>query len=217
MQKPAPDSAARLRMSLAACALMMATSTADPAAQAASGAAAMAAATHVSQSVILKKIQAYCTTSWRNAGISRQDWDDCTQDVLARILDSIPDDQPSRAINKPTSEERRELNRAIWATAQRWRRAPRHSSLAQDMGRPASPDPWPERMEALGHVRKAIDSSDARLSPTQKDIVTRWSNGQAISSIASELKLSPARVSDEKYKAIQKLKQYFNVDEVSEI
>jgi hypothetical protein len=47
------------------------------------------------------------------------------------------------------------------------------------------------------------------LSSTQREIVSRWSDGE---SIAESLKLSPARISDEKYKAIQKLRQHFGTD-----
>lgn len=67
-------------------------------------------------------------------------------------------------------------------------------------------------MESLAQVRNAVDGDEARLSPTQREIVARWSDGESISAIAESLKLSPARISDEKYKAIQKLRQHFSSD-----
>ena len=67
-------------------------------------------------------------------------------------------------------------------------------------------------MDSLNQVRNAVSGEDARLSPTQRKIVTRWSDGESVSDIAESLKLSPARISDEKYKAIQKLRQHFGMD-----
>lgn len=208
MQAP-PDQKSRLRISLAACALVVATSAAEPSAQAAGSVAAAASAVgQVSETAVLNKIRAYCTRSWMNAGISRQEWDDSTQDVYLRLLSSLGRDRIYQAIEAPDSDERRELNRAIWATSQRRRRAQRHTSLIDESVKVAESDPWPEKMESLHQVRQAIDSQAAKLSPTQQEIVTRWSNGEAISGIADEMKLSPARVSDEKYKAIQKLRSH---------
>lgn len=204
-----PDQTSRLRLSLAACALVVATSAAEPSAQAAGSVAAAASAVgQVSEAAVLKKIRAYCTRSWMNAGIARQEWDDSTQDVYLRLLTSLGRDRIYKAIEAPDSDERRELNRAIWATSQRRRRAQRHASLMDDGVKEVETDPWPAKMESLNQVRQAIDAPDARLSPTQREIVTRWSNGEPISGIADEMKLSPARVSDEKYKAIQKLRSH---------
>lgn len=214
MDKPLPASSPRrLRMSLAACALVVATSAADRSTQAVGGAfAAVTAGAKVSQADLLRKIEAYCNRSWQNAGVARQDWSDCTNDVFARILESLGRDGLHRAIEDRESDQRRELNRSIWATAQRWRRSPRLSPLTGDDARSTERDPWPAKMEALSQVRSAIDADDVRLSPAQRDIVTRWSDGESITSIADALKLSPARVSDEKYKAIQKLRRHFGSD-----
>lgn len=216
MDKPiSAPTTARLRMSLAACALVVASTAADASTQAASSAvAAMSAGAKVSQSELLRKIEAYCTRSWQNAGVARQDWADCTNDVFVRVLQTLGKEGLHRAIEVRESDQRRELNRSIWATAQRWRRSPRLSPIGDDEGRAAEHDPWPARMESISQVRDAIESGDARLSPTQRDIVSRWSDGEAIGSIADTLELSPARVSDEKYKAIQKLRHHFGVDGV---
>jgi len=65
-------------------------------------------------------------------------------------------------------------------------------------------------MAQLEKVHEAMASDESRLSPAQREIVTRWSDGESISDIAESLELSPARISDEKYKAIQKLRRYFS-------
>jgi DNA-binding NarL/FixJ family response regulator len=49
------------------------------------------------------------------------------------------------------------------------------------------------------------------LSKRQQDILQLISEGYNVADIASELAMSPERVSDEKYKAIQKLRSYFSV------
>lgn len=210
--KGTQDSKSKLKLSLAAAALVVATSAAEPSAQAASGVAvaASAAVSQVSESTLLRKIQAYCSQSWRNAGIRSQEWPDCTQQVFARLLERIPRERLLQAIDDPDSPERRELNRAIWATSQRSRRAKSHSPLVGDAGRVDEADVWPAKMARIEQVQQAVDSKESRLSPTQREIVSRWSDGESISEIAESLKLSPARISDEKYKAIQKLRRYFS-------
>jgi DNA-binding CsgD family transcriptional regulator len=209
------DTRSAIRLSLAACALVVATSAAEPAStQAATGmaAAATAAVSQVSESVVLKKIRAYCSRSWQNAGISHQEWSDCTQQVFARLLERVDRDRLLIAIEDSESPERRELNRAIWATSQRSRREKKYSSLEFAESHSKNNDAWPAKIESLNQVRSAVNGEDARLSPTQREIVTRWSDGESISAIAECLKLSPARISDEKYKAIQKLRQHFGTD-----
>ena len=207
-----PDQTSRLRLSMAACALVVATTTAEPSDEAVGS--VPAAVERISDSTVLKKVGACCTRSWMNAGIDRQEWDDSTQEVYLQLLTSLGCDRIYNAIEAPDSDERRDLNRAIWATSQRRRRARRYTSLIDDVVKvgdvvkAVETDPWPAKMESLRQVRKAIDSPDVRLSPTQQEIVTRWSKGESISGIANEMKLSPARVSDEKYKAIQKLRAH---------
>lgn len=213
-KEPSDNKRSAIRLSLAACALVVATSAVEPAAQAASGvvAAATAAVGNVSEAVVLRKIRAYCSRSWQNAGINHQEWSDCTQQVFARLLERIDRDRFLIAIEDPESPERRELNRAIWATSQRSRREKKYSSLEYCVSQSENSDPWPAKLESLARVREAVVNEDVRLSSTQQEIVSRWSDGESISSIAETLKLAPARISDEKYKAIQKLRRHFDGD-----
>ncbi|MFP6764713.1 MAG: sigma-70 family RNA polymerase sigma factor, partial [Planctomycetaceae bacterium] len=203
-----PEPSTRLRLSLAACALVVATSTAEATVRPATGIQADAAiAGQLSESAILRKVQSYCLRSWLNAGIPRQDWDDCTQDVYLRLLSRLPGNELSIAIDEPDSVARRELNRAVWATSQRCRRARVHTSLTTETPSPTGPVTYPEHSESVQLIRHAIESADSNLSPIQRQIVTQWSNGEAIRTIAENLSMSPARVSDDKYKAIQKLRR----------
>jgi RNA polymerase sigma factor (sigma-70 family) len=58
--------------------------------------------------------------------------------------------------------------------------------------------------------REAVREASQRvLSDRQQHILKLISDGHNVADIASELKMSPERVSDEKYKAIQKLRNYF--------
>ncbi len=195
LSKTPVDTRSAIRLSLAACALVVATSAAEPAsAQAATGvaAAATAAVGQMSESVVLKKIRAYCSRSWQNAGINHQEWSDCTQQVFARLLERVDRDRFLIAIEDSESPERRKLNRAIWATSQRSRREKKYSSLEFAEAHSKNDDLWPAKMDSLNQVRNAVSGEEARLSPTQREIVTRWSGGESISAIAESLKLSPA-------------------------
>ena len=50
------------------------------------------------------------------------------------------------------------------------------------------------------------------LSPRQRKIVELSADGWAVPDIAAELETTPERVSDEKYKAIRKLRTHLGVD-----
>ena len=49
------------------------------------------------------------------------------------------------------------------------------------------------------------------LSRRQQNILRMICDGYNVADIAHELSISPDRVSDEKYKAVQKLRSYFSV------
>ena len=74
----------------------------------------------------------------------------------------------------------------------------RNNSAAAMMSGPSSSKP-PQRV----------------LSSRQQHILTLICDGYNVADIASELAMSPERVSDEKYKAIQKLRTYFKVEMAS--
>jgi DNA-binding CsgD family transcriptional regulator len=152
----------------------------------------------------IEKLQQYCAASWRNAGIRREEWDDCTQQALVELLEQVREDGLPTAIEDSQSDERRELNRAVWRLVQRWRRAPRHSS-------------FDERSAPVGSDAGVAQSSDRNwsqivdlaadvISDRQLRILDMTRDGWRTPEIAQHLGISTDRVSDEKYKAISKLR-----------
>lgn len=149
-------------------------------------------------------IERYCTTSWRQAGIPIQDWEDCTQDTLLELLSRLPQQRVSQAIEKPKSDERRELMRSVWCVAQRWRRGSQRQAVSLDLvadceTQDSSKD-WDFADGEL--VNAALDS----LGETQRNILRLWGDGNSVAEISAQLDMPPARVSDQKYKAIRSLK-----------
>jgi RNA polymerase sigma factor (sigma-70 family) len=162
------------------------------------------------QAKTLDQVERYCASSWRNAGIHPQDWSDCTQEAITRLLERVPQDRLNAAFYDGETPERRELKRAIWSTIQRWRRAPRMGSLESA---PLADD----HDDARAHdARDSLDVALRSVSPRQQRILAMWSEGYAIDEIARDLNMSAPRASDEKYKAIRKLqKALASVEEVS--
>ena len=165
------------------------------------------ATAEVKESRAIESIDRYCQASWRNARIAPQDWEECTQQTFAELLDRVSRDRWSVAIEDKESSERRELNRSIWRIAQRWRRAPRPRHGSTELLAAQSPSPQKDTDGPnLDDVRQAISSPDTGLSARQQDVMCRWIDGDTVAEIAADLDLPPARVSDEKYKAIRKLR-----------
>jgi RNA polymerase sigma factor (sigma-70 family) len=69
-----------------------------------------------------------------------------------------------------------------------------------------------DRIDERDAVRQA---SERVLSSRQQHILQLLCDGHNVADIASEMSMSPERVSDEKYKAIQKLRTYFHTETVS--
>ncbi|WP_238602590.1 sigma-70 family RNA polymerase sigma factor [Fimbriiglobus ruber] len=155
----------------------------------------------------VKDITKYCQVCWRNARLPMDRWDDCTQQVFARLLERVPQGQWTAMLNTE-GDERREFFRAIDAVKKRTQRARRYVDL--------SPDHADDRNRAADHVRDQWETVDraARdvLSPRQQRIVELAAGGWAVPEIAVELGTTPERVSDEKYKAIRKLRTHLGVD-----
>ena len=154
----------------------------------------------------IQQLERYCTASWRNAGIDRQEWQDCTQQTLAELLQRVSRRRLVKAICDASSPERRELNRTVWRMVQRWRRSPHWfpyrdgagtggKSIVSDLdGR----EVWEDIMTAARQC----------LSVRQQRILRLTRDGWRTAEIAQKLHLSPARVSDEKYKAIGRLRAH---------
>lgn len=155
----------------------------------------------------IEKIERYCTASWRNAGIAQQDWSDCTQQALAELLERISRVQLHEAIDDSDSDARRELNRSVWRMTQRWRRSTRWLSL--DEARTVSTTP--ARDDHAEAWEQVISASQKCLSDRQQEILSLTREGYKVGEIADQLSISAARVSDEKYKAIGKLRNTLGV------
>lgn len=157
-----------------------------------------------SESRAIEQIERYCAVSWRNAGIDHQDWPDCTQEALLDLLQRVTRGRLSTAITDAGSGERRELNRSVWRTAQRWRRRPRclpfQETINQSDGTASESDDT-----SLAWNEVLAVSRDC-LSQRQQQILQLTRDGWRVSEIAEELQLTPARISDEKYKAVCKLR-----------
>lgn len=172
---------------------------------AAMGPEARADATEISPKAITN-ISRYCTACWRNARLPEDQWNDCTQEVLCRLLKNLPA-KSWEQILKHESEERREFVRAIDAVKKRHQRNRWQSAVSPELVADVRDVETRSRNEQRDAVREA---SEQVLSERQQNILKLITEGHNVADIASELKMSPERVSDEKYKAIQKLRTYFN-------
>jgi RNA polymerase sigma factor (sigma-70 family) len=151
----------------------------------------------------IQDISRYCTTCWRNARLPVDRWGDCTQEVLIRLLERL-EPRGWEQVLAGEGEERREFFRAIDAVKKRTQRERHRVPLLDDAIAGAGDDPaYREEREALRQAASQL------LSPRQQNIVRMTCEGWSIADIAVELATTPERVSDDKYKAIQKLRTHF--------
>ncbi|MCZ2343340.1 MAG: sigma-70 family RNA polymerase sigma factor [Bacteroidales bacterium] len=159
--------------------------------------------------VVLDELTRYCQACWRNARVPFDQWEDCTQQVLTRLLERVPIGNWSIMLRSDDedSPNRRELFRAIDATKKRSQRARKLQPLIPEIR-----DSRASQQYGLQEQREAVEQASERvLSPRQQRIVELSADGWAVQEIATELNSTAERVSDEKYKAIRKLRSYFGV------
>jgi RNA polymerase sigma factor (sigma-70 family) len=153
----------------------------------------------------LRDLTRYCTTCWRNAHLDPACWPDCTQEVFCRLLERVEPEAWDRLL-RDENEDRREFLRAIDAVKKRTQRGRgRYITLAE---------PVADRRDAadrrLAEERGAVEHAAAvLLSPRQQQILRKSLEGWSVNDIATALAVPPERVSDEKYKAVQKLRSHF--------
>jgi RNA polymerase sigma factor (sigma-70 family) len=150
----------------------------------------------------VNNISKYCTACWRNARLQPDHWADCTQEVLTRLLQSIAPRAWERVFEQET-DERREFLRAIDAVKKRTQRAQRPAPLAEDVADRTDA----HRREHDEQRRIVLQAADQHLSDRQQQIVNLSLDGWSVHEIADRLRLPATRVSDEKYKAIQRLRR----------
>jgi RNA polymerase sigma factor (sigma-70 family) len=150
----------------------------------------------------------YCTACWRNARLHPDCWCDCTQEVFSRLLARVAPNDWDRLLQKD-SEERRELLRAIDAVKKLTQR--RKKWLPPTYDHPADHNDLHRRQVA--DQREAVaEAAEQVLSPRQRRIVQLSFDGWSVQEIAADMHTPPARVSDEKYKAIRKLRRSLSGD-----
>jgi RNA polymerase sigma factor (sigma-70 family) len=158
----------------------------------------------VSESPALTDVSRYCTACWRNARLPVDAWGDCTQEVLCRLLRTVPMEAWERTL-KVESEEHRELVRAIDAVKKRTQRQKRWTSQALDL----VADRHDHHRRDLADERAAVrQAAEEVLTSRQQRILQMSFEGWSVQEIGQSLELSPERVSDEKYKAIRKLRAH---------
>jgi RNA polymerase sigma factor (sigma-70 family) len=146
----------------------------------------------------------YCTTCWRNARLHPDVWTDCTQEVFHRMLERVRPDAWPQAL-AAESQERREFLRAIDAVKKRCQRSRKWA--------PGLVEQEPDRRAAAAAVRSEDWDAVWRtagevLTPRQQEVLRLSREGWSVQEIADELGVGPERVSDEKYKAIRKLREH---------
>lgn len=150
-------------------------------------------------------ITRYCQACWRNARLPADRWQDCTQQVFVRLLERVSPESWPNVLSDLESTERREFVRAIDAVKKRTQRTratvPYLAEVANRNDRISNE--VKDQRDAVNAVAVSV------LSPRQRQIVELSFGGWAIPEIADELGTSPERISDEKYKAVQKLRTYF--------
>jgi RNA polymerase sigma factor (sigma-70 family) len=145
----------------------------------------------------------YCSTCWRNARLPADCWPDCTQEVFSRLLERVPTDAWHQAL-RGEGEERREFLRAIDAVKKRTQRARKFSPNVDAV---ADRDDLHRRH--IREEREVVRQAAAEvLTPRQQRILQMGFEGWSVQDMAGELCLPVERVSDEKYKAIRKLRAH---------
>lgn len=151
-------------------------------------------------------ISRYCTACWRNARLNPDCWTDCTQEVFSRLMERVEPDAWNRVL-KVEGEERRELLRAIDTVKKRTQRRRKWAPASPD----AVADSRDQQERRLADDREVVNkAADELLSPRQKRVLQLSFEGWTVHEIAAELQVPAERISDEKYKAIRKLRAHLN-------
>jgi len=151
-------------------------------------------------------ISRYCTACWRNARLPADCWTDCTQDVFTRLLERVAPGAWSLVL-KAEGDERREFLRAIDAVKKRTQRSRKWAVLPEDGV--ADRNAGQERHQA--DERQVVDQAAAELLTGRQQRILQMSfEGWSVQEIADELHTPAERVSDEKYKAIRKLRAHLS-------
>jgi RNA polymerase sigma factor (sigma-70 family) len=165
------------------------------------------AAPTLSTDRVVADVGRYCTACWRNARLPVTSWSDCTQEVYRRLLERLPRDAWGRMFTDDT-EERREFIRAIDAVKKREQRSRKLSGSLDGVA------DCREDARHLNDEREEVRRAAAELlTPRQQRILQMSFEGWSVQDVSREMKLPADRVSDEKYKAIRKLRSHLAAQE----
>ncbi len=149
----------------------------------------------------------YCTACWRNARLPTTSWDDCTQEVFRRLLQRVPT-QSWTTLLQDEGPERKEFLRAIDAVKKHNQRARKFSGSLEGVADRRDVD-----TRRLEDDRQSVRTAARELlTDRQQQILQLSLDGWTVQQISDELTLAPERVSDEKYKAIRKLRDHLGED-----
>jgi len=154
----------------------------------------------------VNNLSRYCTACWRNARLPADCWTDCTQEVFTRLLERVPTQEWEQTL-KSEGDERREFLRAIDTVKKRAQRGKKWAAYPEGCVADQRPDFERDRMETSEELQLAADEL---LSDRQKSILQLTAEGWSVQEIADKLSTGPERVSDEKYKAIRKLRTHLH-------
>lgn len=155
----------------------------------------------------IQAISRYCQACWRNARVPADRWPDCTQQVFTRLLERL-DPAKWDGLLKDEGDDRKEFVRAIDAVKKQSLRTKTFAELSLDAAdyRNANDAGRKDLWDAVHTAARDV------LSDRQQRIVQLSANGWDVPEIAAELQTTPERVSDEKYKAIRKLRGKLGVE-----
>jgi RNA polymerase sigma factor (sigma-70 family) len=152
---------------------------------------------------IVNDMSRYCTVCWRNARLHPDYWGDCTQEVFSRMLERVSPQAWEQAL-RGDGEEHREFLRAIDAVKKRTQRSLRRSRVLNEVVSDDRDNDDRTRTDDLDAVWRAAAEV---LSPRQQRVMHMSFDGWSVHEIAKALHVPAERVSDEKYKAIRKLRE----------
>lgn len=163
------------------------------------------ASTPGDQEATLRAIQAmdrYCAACWRNARLPSTCWEDCTQEVFRRLLQRVPT-QAWSTLLQGESPERKEFLRAIDAVKKHTQRARKCTGSLEGV-----PDRHPVDIQYDDERETVRQAAQTLLSDRQQEILQLSLDGWSVQQISEQMTIAPERVSDEKYKAIRKLRDH---------
>jgi len=155
---------------------------------------------------VVTDISKYCQACWRNARLPADRWEDCTHEVFVRLLERLGTEGWTSVLEAAEeTQERREFLRAIDTVRKRVQRERKLQALPADLSVPAPLSFPQEEREFLAQQALHL------LTPRQQRVLQLVADGWKVPDIARELGTTPARISDEKYKAIRKLQHHLGL------